>query len=72
MTENQREFFESMFAGINQDDGHSLTAENRKAVTIWLPIDYQKKFEQVQSQTKKRFGKKLREFIMQALDQVAG
>lgn len=44
----------------------------RKPITSWLPEEYKEKFDNLQKETKYKFGKDLQAMIMRAIDLVDG
>lgn len=45
---------------------------DRQAITIWLPTDYKQKFDDLQTQSQKQFGKRLRSVVMSTIDRFDG
>ena len=44
--------------------------ENRFPMTLWFPMEYQKKYEKIQSVTRKGFCRHLRKTIMAIMDSI--
>jgi len=60
-----------LFEGMYQQEG-SLGAVEKSTLTLWLDKKYKEKFDILQSETNKEFGKRLQKLIMQAIDKVSG
>lgn len=69
MADKKKDFFDSLFDDLDISDA-SNGLEQRKGVTLWLPLEYQLKWIEIQHKTKKKFGKKIRDFVIQAIDKV--
>lgn len=41
-------------------------------LTIWLPVEYKRKYDELQSRTRGRFGKVLKEIVKCAIEKKAG
>jgi hypothetical protein len=39
-------------------------------LSIWVPLEYKEKFNQIQAQSKNKFGKFLKKIIMKTIDKV--
>lgn len=60
---------DSIFLNFNPNE-LSTEAVDKKPITQWLPVEYKQKYDELQSKTKSRFGKKIQEMIMKAIDLV--
>jgi hypothetical protein len=47
-----------------------IDALPKKAITIWLPEDKTEKFADLQRRSKRKFGKKIQELLVQVIDSV--
>lgn len=44
--------------------------KERFAITIWMPLEYYEKYNSIQRQSRKKFGKLLKEVIKRSIDKV--
>lgn len=59
---------EELFSDLGAGD--KISMKNRKPVTVWLPEEYKNKYGKIQEKSNSRFGKKIRELIIMAIDEV--
>lgn len=43
-------------------------SDRRRAITLWVPIDYADRYEKIQKMCKRKFSKKLQNLAMKAID----
>lgn len=67
MNQTQKKFFDSFLKDLKPEHP-PLTEQNRKPITIWMPLDYYSKYENIQRDNQRRFTQKIREMIMLAID----
>ena len=41
-------------------------------IGLWVPTEYKQRFDELQERTRKKFGKKIQELVMQAIDHLDG
>jgi hypothetical protein len=56
----------------NFDTKFSMTEEaaDRKPITLWVPLEYGHKYEELQRRSKRKFGKLLKAIFMSSIDKV--
>jgi len=52
-------------------DKHSSSTVEKTTLTLWVPTEYKRKFEELQDKTGKDFGKRLQKLITKAIDKVS-
>jgi len=57
---------EEAFKGFENEESESST--ERKLIGIWVPVDYWKKYDEIQSRKNKKLSKVLRFLVMKAID----
>lgn len=67
---SEKDFIEEIFNGFQITEEIDSKPVQRAGVTIWLPEDYREKFLLLQSKSKRRFGKKVQELVIKAIDKV--
>jgi hypothetical protein len=45
--------------------------EQLEGITFWIPLEYKEKYDLLQTRTKQRFGKVLKEIIKRSIDRAA-
>lgn len=66
------DLIEELFLDFKVDEASEQNTVQRAGVTIWLPEDYKAKFNSLQERTKRRFGKKVQQLVIKAIDKVSG
>lgn len=61
---------DEILAGFNIDTTEPEGPIEGTNVSIWLPMDYKFKYDDLQRRSKRQFGKILRRMIMKSIDQV--
>lgn len=72
MNDQNKDLVDKIFEGFTLGNGQDSETVQRAGVTIWLPEEYKEKFNQLQSRSKRRFGKKIQEMLIKAIDKVSG
>lgn len=70
MAENKMDLVDSVFDGFVVDAADD-SATKRGCVNIWIPEEYREKFQELQNRSKRRFGKKVQEMVIKAIDKVS-
>jgi hypothetical protein len=52
------------------DNSETLGAEDRGAITIWIPKKYEERYKMIQEKSNKKFSKTLRKVVMTSIDKV--
>lgn len=71
MKSNQPNTLDMIIQNFETGSTCDAMIDQRQAITIWVPASYKAKFDDLQNQTKKRFGKALRSVLIQSIDRVA-
>ena len=66
----QNTSLDALFEDLDLNRGNELSAEDRGAITLWIPKAYIEKYGEIQEKTKRRFGKKLQEMVMRSIDKL--
>lgn len=66
---SEMNLIDECFQGMKDRD--SSCAVEKTTLTLWVPTEYKKKFEELQDKTKKDFGKRLQKLLIKAIDNVS-
>jgi hypothetical protein len=59
---------EQILENFNREGVDHSEPVERKPLTLWIPADYKEKYESLQNQSKRKFGKALREIVKISID----
>lgn len=51
-------------------ENESDTSVPHEPLTFWIPTEYKSKYDQIQSRSRRRFGKHLKEILKRAIDKI--
>lgn len=66
---SEMNLIDECFQGMKE--GESSDSVTKTTLTLWVPAEYKKKFEDLQYRTKKDFGKRLQKLLIKAIDSVS-
>lgn len=66
---NEMNLIDECFQGMK--DKHKSNHVEKTTLTLWVPTEYKRKFEELQDKTKKDFGKRLQKLLIKAIDTVS-
>ncbi|MBL7545610.1 MAG: hypothetical protein JNL11_17455 [Bdellovibrionaceae bacterium] len=69
VSSKKKDFFDAYFDDVFSDEDNELIGE-RGGVQLWLPKAYQQRWVEMPTGRKRKFIKKVREFVIQAIDRV--
>ena len=52
------------------EQDHGTASEPKQAITLWVPLSYRQKYEELQNKSKRKFAKCLQEIVKPAIDKV--
>ena len=61
---------DSILASFEIADLETADREGSKPITIWVPTKVQQKYESLQEKSRRKFGKKLKEVVINSIDKV--
>lgn len=61
---------DDLFNSLELEQASVLSADERAAITLWLPERYKDRYAKLQEKTKRMFGKKLQEMVMRSIDKL--
>lgn len=62
--------FEDILESLDISQTGGEQPVDKKAITLWLPVDKKAKFDDLQAMSKRKFGKKLQDIVILAIDKV--
>jgi diadenosine tetraphosphate (Ap4A) HIT family hydrolase len=68
--QTQKKSLDSILDDLGTDLFSTDERPETKPVTMWIPNEYKSKYDELQEQSKKKFGKKLQELVMASIDRV--
>lgn len=60
---------EEILGNFNPED-HKCSREDCRPLSIWVPAEYKKKYDELQESSGRSFGKLLKQVIMKSIDKV--
>jgi hypothetical protein len=61
---------DDILKGFDLNDNHVVSTEDKVPLTIWVPKSYKQKYADLQLKSHRKFGKKIQEIFMTAVDKV--
>lgn len=71
MAEKNMDIIDTVFEDFVIDENQESKGLRRGGVNIWLPEQYKDRFKDLQVRSNRRFGKKIQELVIKAIDKVS-